>query len=183
MIRATNTKTSTTTMTMIKILKALVVIDLGIILCCLLQGQMIWLLNTQVGFITSSLVIFGSFLGYRRMVQRRVEAGDVPYERDVIDRIEDPYELDEEIEEAQEQDFKEVVKEQKRKQKENKRSMMQVMKDSKGAMSLYRVISYLLLFVGFVALNNNGLFHTQSYLFAVILAPIVIILLAYRYND
>jgi len=50
-----------------------------------------------------------------------------------------------------------------------------VMKDSKASLSIYRLSSYLLLFIGFMLLNNKGYFHPQSYLLGIFLAPIVII--------
>ncbi|MGM0622769.1 MAG: hypothetical protein ACQESH_01985 [Campylobacterota bacterium] len=147
--------------------------DLAIIVLCLGSGNVVWLLNTQVGFVTSALVILGSFWGYQRMVKTRVDGGEVPYQKDTLDKIEDPYELYDEEQAQQDRDFKEVIKEEKQKLKENKRSLMQVIRDSRASLSIYRLGSYLLLFIGFMILNNKELLHAQSYLFGVVTAPLV----------
>lgn len=166
---------------MIKTIQALIAIDILIIALCLVSGNFVWLINTQVGFITSALVVFGSFMGYKRMINARIDAGDLPYQRDLIDKIEDPYELDDDRDDTR--DFKEIVKEEKEKQKRNKRPLMQVIKDSRASLSIYRLSSYFLLFVGFMVLNNKEYFHAQSYLVGIFLAPLVIIGATYFFAD
>jgi len=167
---------------MIKSIKALIFFDLLIILACLVSSNFVWLINTQVGFITSALVVYGSFMGYKKMVNARIEAGDIPYQKDIIDKIEDPYELDDKKENTL-KEFKEIFKEEKEALKKNKRPLTQVIKDSKASLSIYRLSSYLLLFVGFMVLNNKGYFHPQSYLLGIFLAPIVIIGATYFFAD
>ena len=153
--------------------------DLAVIIFCLGSGNTVWLLNTQVGFVTSALVILGSFFGYKKMVATRIQSGDMPYQKDTLDKIEDPYELYDEEQPQQEGDFKAVIKEEKQKLKDNKRSILQVMRDSKASLSIYRIGSYLLLFIGFMILNNKELLHAQSYLFGVVTAPLVMMASSY----
>ena len=60
----------------------------------LLFGDEYWLINTQMGFIPSAFVMFGSMLSYRSMVQGRLRVGAIPDdERDTLDTLEDPYDL------------------------------------------------------------------------------------------
>lgn len=159
-------------------LKIVAGVDALIIAGCLLSGNMHWLLNTQVGYISAALVVYGSFFGYKRMIDARVNAGDNSFQRDYLDKIEDPYDLDDEDEqsfESEEKDFKQIVKEEKEALKNKKRSVLEVIRDSRASLSIYRLVSYLILFLCFMVLNTKGLLHIQSYLFGVVIAPLVVI--------
>jgi len=163
---------------MMRKLKWLLGIDLLIIILLLSLGRKDWLLNTQIGFISSALVLAASMFSYSQMVYRRLESGAAAPvdERDEIDKMEDPYDLyseDTPIEETVQ--LKEAIKEEKRRMKRNRRSAYQTLKDSKPSLSLLRLGAYLLLFVGFFYLSRNQLLHIPSYLTALAL-PIVIII-------
>ncbi len=162
---------------MIRTLKWLIGIDLILLLVSGLLGRMDWLLNTQIGFISSALVLGASMFSYSQMVYSRLESGTaVPDDdRDEIDKMEDPYDLygeDAPVDETQQ--LKEAIREEKQRMKQNRRSAYQTLKDSRASLSILRLGAYLLLFVGFFYLSKNQLLHILSYLIAMAL-PIVII--------
>jgi hypothetical protein len=157
-------------------LKIVAAFDALVIVVCVLSGNFHWLLNTQVGFITATAVVYGSFFGYKKMINARVEAGDNSFQRDYLDKLEDPYDLDEPFEPSDEtKEFKEILKEEKEALKNQKRTIAQVIRDSRASLSIYRLVSYAVLFVSFMVLNTKGALHVESYLFGVIAAPIVVI--------
>ncbi|NOZ90152.1 MAG: hypothetical protein GXO60_02580 [Epsilonproteobacteria bacterium] len=163
-------------------INALLIIDIGIVVFCLLSGNRIWFINSQIGFITSSLVILASILSYRNMVKSRLDNGIVVAEdnRDTIEKIEDPFDLYSEDEIEENKSMKEIVQEEKTKLKKNRRSIWQITKDSKAALSFYRLGAYGLLILGFFYLNNNHKLDISSYLFALSIPPIVVIITLMR---
>jgi len=170
-----------------KILNTLLAIDIGIILFCMLSGNRNWLYTTQIGFFTSALVIAASMASYRRMIEKRLEYGAVPIEdeRDKLDKIDDPYDLysDEVIPEEKElsrEEFVEVVNEEKAKQKANRRSISEVIKDTRAFLSFYRIGAYGLLILGFFYLNRNDFLHIPSYFFALSVPPVIVVIMLMR---
>ena len=162
---------------MIRTFKWLIGIDLLLAIISLLLGRMDWLLNTQIGFISSALVLGASMFSYSQMVYSRLESGTAAPtdDRDEIDKMEDPYDLygeDTPVDETLQ--LKEAIKEEKQRMKQNRRSAYQTLKDSRASLSILRLGAYLLLFVGFFYLSRNQLLHIPSYLIAMAL-PIVII--------
>ncbi len=136
--------------------------------------------NTQIGFVSATLVMTASMVSYRRMVNARVEHNVITMDdsKDVIDKLEDPYDLySEEVkeEESDEKKFSDVVKEEKKKLKENKRTLFQVLKDTKAALSFYRLAAYAVLILGFLYLNRHGLLHIPSYIVALSIPPVIIV--------
>ena len=167
------------------ILNTLLIVDIGVIIFCFLSGEHQWLINSQIGFLTSSLVIFASIVSYRNMVQNRLDKGIVPTEdnRDTIDKIEDPYDIFGEYgvsENDKEKPIREIIQEQKAHFKKSKRSFWQVTRDSRAALSFYRLGAYGLLIVGFFYLNNNAILHIASYLSALAIPPIVVVITLMR---
>ena len=167
--------------TSIKILKVLLFVDLLLLIVSIVFGGKVWIYNTQVGFISATLIMIASVISYRRMVNSRVEHGIVTMDdsKDVIDKLEDPYDLYSEdvVEEKTEEDLVEVVKEERKKLKENRRSLGQTLKDTKAALSIYRLGAYAVLVLGFLYLNRQGLLHIPSYLLALSLPPMIIVLI------
>ncbi len=168
--------------TSIKILKVLLFVDLLLLLASLFFGGKVWVYNTQVGFISATLIMIASVISYRRMVNARVDHDMIPFNdgtKDVIDKIEDPYDLysDDIQESEEEQDLVAAVKEEKQRAKENRRSFKQTLKDTKAALSLYRLGAYGVLILGFMYLNRQGLLHIPSYLVALSLPPMIIVIM------
>lgn len=164
-------------------INALLIVDIGIILFCYLSGERIWLINTQIGFVTSSLVMFGSILSYRSMVDARLNVGAIPDdERDTLDKLEDPYDLydDEKVKNDEDKTLVEVVKEERENLKKNRRSFLETTKDSKAAFSFYRLGAYMLLIFGFFYLNNNEILDIPSYLFSLFMPPVIIVIMLMR---
>jgi len=165
----------------LKILKVLLFVDLLLLIVSIAFGGKLWIYNTQVGFISATLIMIASVISYRRMVNTRVEHGIVTMDdsKDVIDKLEDPYNLysEEIVEEKTEEDLVEVVKEERKKLKENKRSLGQTLKDTKAALSIYRLGAYAVLILGFLYLNRHELLHIPSYLLALSLPPIIIVIM------
>ena len=172
------------TMTIIKnFAKFYIFLDLVVIAVCIALDNYLWLLNTQVAFISAMAITIGSFLGYQRNIQNRVRGIKTNEEttaepRDKIDEIDDPYDLYGEINEQQEfsaSEIKAIIQEEKNKVKQN--SFKNTIFSATGFASLYRLAGYAVLIFGFFALNNNGLLHVFSYvvgLFIVTMATLMI---------
>ena len=163
----------------VKLLKALIVIDVVVLLIAIIFFDIKIVYSTQIGFISSSLVMIGSMISYSRMVNTSVAQNITMMDdsRDVIDKLEDPYDLyDDEVLEEEGKDFAEIVKEEKQKLKENKRTLSQTIKDSKAAFSLYRLGAYVALALGFLYLNRHDLLQIPSYILALSLPPMVIVI-------
>ncbi len=161
-----------------KILQTLALVDLVIILVSIIffDIKIVW--NTQIGFLSAVLVMFASMKSYRRMVNTRVEHGIITTDdsKDVIDKLEDPYDLySEEIEEEKVEDVVAAIKEEKARLKANRRSLAQTLKDTKAALSIYRLGAYVVLILGFMYLNRHGILHIPSYLAALSLPMLVIV--------
>ena len=167
------------------IINALLIIDIGIMIFCLLSGNRVWLLNSQIAFVSSSLIMFASIISYRNMVRARVDMGMVVADdnRDTLDRIEDPFDLyseDEKRSTTEAKSLKEVVSEERENLKKNRRSIWQTTKDSKAALSFYRLGAYAILIFGFFYLNNNKILDISSYLFALALPPVIVVIMLMR---
>lgn len=161
-----------------KILKTLVIIDIVIILISVIFFDIKVLYNTQFGFISATLVMIASMISYRRMVNTRVEHNVITMDdsKDVIDKLEDPYDLYSEEVVEEEKPLVEVVKEERKKLKESGRTLYQTLKDTKAALSVYRLGAYAVLVLGFLYLNRHGLLHIPSYILALSIPPMVIVI-------
>ena len=106
----------------LQILKALIVVDNIVILFCIIffDTKILW--NTQIGFLSASLVMLASMKSYKRMVDARVEHNIITIDdtRDTIDKLEDEHDLySEEIVEDDTVDIRDAVKEEKARMKQN----------------------------------------------------------------
>jgi hypothetical protein len=166
-----------------KILQALLIVDGLLLFVTALFFDMTLVLNTQIGFVSATLVMIGSMVSYRRMVDARVENEVITtdIDKDVIDKLEDPHDLySEEVKEEPVEDIRATIKEERARLKANKRSLFEVLRDTKAALSLYRVGAYILLALGFLYLNRHGILHIPAYLFALSLPPLIIVILLVR---
>lgn len=133
-----------------RIINALLIVDIGVVLFCYFFGTRTWLINSQIGFLSSILVVLASMHSYSKMVQRQVDNAKPLDEEDDI--------------EPQEEALKE----------EQKISVLESLKNSKASISLYRIGAYGVFALGFLYLTSQKIFHIPSY-FAGISLPIVII--------
>ena len=123
-------------------------------------------INFQIAFLSSFFIMLGSMYAYMKMVDKQVAKEEYEEQRDLLDTIEDPHELydDEPINEIpiQELDLKAIVKEEKKKIKILNLKAMQ--KGSSAGFSMFRLIPYIFLVLGFIALKNNNLLDVFVYL-------------------
>jgi len=143
--------------------------------------------NIQVAFLSSFFIILGSSFAYKKMVQSQVNSETYDDKRDLLDTIEDPHELydkvNDEVREGalgyekpindtpvEELDLKAIVKEEKAKIKTFSLSSMK--HGARGSVSLFRIVPYLLLILGFIALKNNAVLDLKFYLPSLLLGII-----------
>jgi len=130
--------------------------------------------NVQVAFLSSLFVILGSAFAYKKMIQLQVSSGNYEDKRDLLDDIEDPHELydGEPINNAlaEELDLKEIVKEERAKIKTF--SLKSIKHGARGSVSLFRLLPYLFLVLGFIALKNNNILELKFYLPSLLLGII-----------
>jgi len=135
-------------------------------------------INVQIAFVSSLFIILGSMYAHKKMVDKKVELQSFEDERDLLDTIEDPHELYEDTPinktPAEELDLKTIVKEEKSKIKVL--NFRDIKKGSSAGISLFRLIPYLFLILGFIALKNNAildlLFYMPSLLIGIIIGSI-----------
>jgi hypothetical protein len=160
--------------TNLRIIKTLIVVDLLIVALCLIVFDTQILLNTQIAYISSLLIMLASLSSYKKMVRLGVDSGAIlaHSDRDTLDKLDDPYDLygQEEGDEKEENDSTEVKEVKKR-----GRSFSDTLKDSKPSFSFYRIGSYLFLVLGFLYLNRQNLLHIPSYLLSLALPILTIV--------
>ena len=160
-----------------KVLIGLLIADILLALYSVFIGKGAWLVNSQVAFFSSTFIVFASMLSYRGMVEGRLDVGAIPDdERDTLDKLEDPYDLyDETRVDEPEKTLVEVVKEERKNLKKSSRSFWETTKDSKASLSIYRLLAYGVLVLGFFYLNTNKLLDIAPYLISLGIPPIVIV--------
>lgn len=121
-------------------------------------------INVQIAALSSFFVVAGSMYAHRKLVENRIEKGEIEDKRDILDEIEDPHELYEEAlaDDNGEVDIKAVIKEEKKKIRTL--NLKELKKGSSAGFSPVRVVPYVFLTVGFIALKNNHLLNISLYL-------------------
>lgn len=160
-----------------KIFTVLITVDILLLAIAIIFFDIKVLYSTQIGFVTAAAVMIASIISYRRMVQARVKEKIITIDdtRDTIDKLEDPYDLYSEDVIDEEEDLSQMVKEEKRKRKENKRSFYQTLRDTKAALSIYRLSSYALLILGFMYLNRHQLLDIPAYIIALGIPSVILV--------
>lgn len=147
-----------------KTIKLLALMQILILLSAFVSFE--FFINLQIASLSSFFVIIGSAYAYKKMVRSQIESKNYPQGRDSFDELEDPYELYDEtpINEtpADELDLKAIVKEEKKKIKIL--NFAEIKKTSRAGVSLFRLLPYLFLILGFIALKNNGVLDISIYL-------------------
>ncbi len=164
----------------LKFAKVFILLDLCLILYSLIFQNNLWVLNTQVAFVSSLFIIIASFLSYRRNIQSRLSSLDLTKtnqneDRDKIDEIDDPYDLYTEYEQIPEEELtsekiKEIINDEK--SKVNKNSFKNTLFSASGFLSIYRILGYGILIFGFFALNNNKIFLPIAFIIGLGIVPI-----------
>lgn len=154
-------------------IKLILITQVLIILTCFISFS--FYINMQVAFLSSLFVILGSSFAYRKMVNNQVESKAIEEKRDLLDTIEDPHELydEEPINDApyEELDLKEIVKEERVKIKTF--SIDSAKHGARGSISMFRLVPYIFLVLGFIALNNNHILDISVYLPSLLVGIIV----------
>jgi len=169
-----------------KVFIGLFIADVILALYAIVFGKGEWLINSQVAFMSSTLIVFASMLSYRGMVHGRLNVGAIPDdERDTLDKLEDPYDLyDDNVEIVEkEKTLVEVVKEERKNLKKSKRTFWEATKDSKASLSFYRLAAYGILILGFFYLNSNKLLDVTAYLLSLGIPPIIIVIALLQNKD
>lgn len=132
-------------------------------------------INIEVAFLSSFLIIMGSSYTYAKMVDNTITSDSFEEQRDLLDKIEDPYELYDENEKqvalGDDVDFKAIVAEEKKKIKTF--NSQGIKYGTKGGFSLFRLLPYLFLILGFIALKNNNLLDLWFYMPSLFLGIVV----------
>lgn len=115
-----------------------------------------------VAMISSMLIVVGSLYAYRNMIQSRVGDVDVSDTKDAIDMMDDPYDLYEEEREQEITDIKQMIKEEKARQKGN--VLKNTTQNASAMVSIYRLLPYGFLIIGFIALKNSNALSILPYL-------------------
>ncbi|MEA2049280.1 MAG: hypothetical protein U9O56_00900 [Campylobacterota bacterium] len=163
-----------------KALKIVFIIDIGVVLFCFLSQEMIWLLNTQIAFFSSLFVTLGSYLGYLKNINKRVQTqvnDDDNY--DEVDKMDDKYDLyspdveQEIIENPTKEQIKDAMKPIKQNYFKNFKSSFA------GMASFYRLFGYVGLIIGFFYLNNNKYLEILPYVLGFIIVPISVLVFSF----
>lgn len=107
----------------------------------------------EVALLSGAVIIMGSLYAYRNMIRTRTLGVEIDDNKDIIDMMDDPYDLYEEERQDEVQDIKELIKEEKAKQKQN--IIENTTKNSAAWVSVYRLLPYAFLVLGFLGLQNN----------------------------
>jgi len=143
-IKNTNNQKMTMKTTTSRLLRFYLLGDIFVILLSLFQGGD-WLLNTQMAFVCSLLITLASFRSYHTFVERRVDAGLIP--NDKFDKYYDDDKEDDD--EANENEAPRVAK------VGFKQSFQNLALSYKSALSLYRIVSYGVLFLAVLFLIRH----------------------------
>lgn len=130
--------------------------------------------NVQVAFLSSLFVIIGASLAYKKMINTKIDTEAYEEDRDLLDTIEDPHGLyDETINEApvDELDLKQIVKEEKAKIKTF--SVKSIKHGARASVSVFRIVPYIFLILGFIALKNNNILDLSVYLPSLLIGIVV----------
>jgi len=156
-----------------KSIKILIISELLVLLTYLISLE--FFINLQIAFLSSFFIILGSTYAYKKMIDTQVKTENITQERDTLDTIEDPYELydDDLINETpvDELDLKAIVKEEKKKIKTL--NIKDIKKGSRATVSLFRLLPYIFLILGFIALKNNELLDLSIYLPALLVGIVI----------
>ncbi len=158
----------------LKVIRVFVITE-GFVLATSLYSKELFA-NTQVAFLSSLFIIVGASFAYKKMVDLKVASKEYSDDRDLLDTIEDPHELyseDKPLNEtpAEELDLKAIVKEEKAKIKTF--SFKSIKHGARGSVSLFRIVPYIFLILGFIALKNNNLLDLSFYLPSLLIGIIV----------
>lgn len=143
----------------IKLLVLFISAHLLLIGTFILLNESLVLINIELAFFASLFIVFASYQGYKKMVMHSVANDAILEIKDPLDKIDDPYDLYDEVGEDEEAlDQKDLKKRLK------KDGMKKMVKTAAGHVSLKRISSYIVLVLVFMGLNNNEMLHVTGFL-------------------
>ncbi len=155
---------------------------LSLVVLSLVMGDL-WLINTQVAFICSMIIIFASFYSYKGMIEKSLENGAIPDERDELDKIDDKFRLfeeeDEEEKELSKEEFVKYYKEQRKRSSGIKQSILNLFQSGRGFFNPFRLIAYVLLCVSILFLIRNSMFLAIPFLIGIGAVPLSSLVLGF----
>ena len=116
----------------------------------------------ETAMMSGALITMGSLYAYRNMILARSGEVDIEDSKDVIDMMDDPYDLYEEERANEVEDIKAMIKEEKARQKQH--IVENTVKNGSAWVSVYRLIPYAFLVLGFLGLQNNQMLQLLPYL-------------------
>ncbi|MDO9208868.1 MAG: hypothetical protein Q7T91_11515 [Sulfuricurvum sp.] len=116
----------------------------------------------ETAMMSGALITMGSLYAYRNMIRARSGDVDIEDSKDVIDMMDDPYDLYEEERTNEVEDIKAMIKEEKARQKQH--IVENTVKNGSAWVSVYRLIPYAFLVLGFLGLQNNQMLQLLPYL-------------------
>jgi len=146
------------------LVRILIAVDIGIVVFCYLEDNMKWLLNTQVAFFSTSLIILGAFIGYSNMVKLNLQNGNVG--EDILKKYEDPYNMDDEEDEIKKEDLEKL-------KPKKLKWYKAILFSFKGGFNFIRIFGYIFLIGGFLWLAYSKRFDAISFIFGVSIVPAV----------
>lgn len=146
------------TMTIYSIAKTVLIVDVVLMLCLLIWTDKSTILNTQVSFVTFSMIVFVSYLSYKNKVKKSVANYDKNFMTDDNNKLEL---YDEEVDIKPTNNIKQTAKN---------------IYDNLGRfISIYRIMSYAVFILGFFALKEQNVFKPVAYLVGISVLPVGII--------
>lgn len=132
----------------------------GVVILALLYSYTAFV-NAQTAVFAAALIMIGSMYSYAKFVHSRLDGGEVIASSDTIDTIEDPHDI---YDDDQSQPAADVIKEEKQRLKAQRNTLGAVKTGAPAMVSLFRIIPYLFLVVGFIALKNNQMLDLRFFL-------------------
>ncbi len=146
------------TMTITSIAKTVLIVDIVLLFCLLIWADATTALNTQVSFISFSLIVFVSYLSYKNRINRSV----ANYDSSLTIDDDDKFELYEDNEKPGKID--------------NIKQTAKNTYDNLGTFaSVYRIVSYAVFVLGFFALKEQNILQPVAYLVGISVLPVGII--------
>ncbi len=170
---------------LINFIKIFLLVDVFVIFYSIIFENNLFLLNTQVAFISSMLITSASYLSYKKTIQKQLmninpQDNQENNNLDDIDEENDPYSLysqdtqNNSKEEFSPEIISKILKEEKKQIKQNTLKNMKL--TSTSFMSVYKVAGYAFLIFGFFSLNNNHIFLSIAFMIGISIVPFGILL-------
>jgi hypothetical protein len=106
-----------------------------------------------ISALSGALVVLGSLYSYSNLIRQRTKEMEFDDSKDIIDTMDDPYDLYEEEKENEVHDIKALIQEEKVRQKNE--VVKNTLKNGSAWVSVYRLLPYVFLILGFLGLQNN----------------------------